>query len=136
MPSISTITVADSQATPVNHDFVPDKVDGDIAHWSERTSSVAAGFWPLAISLRQPVPGASAKVYRGKLTFAMPITVVETVNGVDRTKVERVYRATVELLQPADGTLEEREDFVELLANLLDDTQVRTVLEDLEHVYG
>jgi hypothetical protein len=66
----------------------------------------------------------------------MPITVVETVNGVDRTKVERVYRATVELLQPADGTLEEREDFVELLANLLDDTQVRTVLEDLEHVYG
>jgi hypothetical protein len=133
---ITAITAYDAAATPVNHTFDALKVDGDLATWAERTADTAIGFWPLKISLRAPQVTSSESVYRAKLSFAMPVTVDETVNGVTRTKVERTFRANLDVIIPALAVEQERKDFIELLSNILDDSTVRTVFEDVENIYG
>lgn len=133
---ITAVTAYDAESTPVLRTFNPIKVEGELATWYERTATTAAGYYPLRISLRAPQVSSSDSVYRAKLTFAMPVTVDETVNGVTRTKVERTYRASLDVLIPAQGVQQERDNFIELLANILDDSTVRSVFENVENIYG
>lgn len=135
MPAIGTLTAADAAATPVNHNFVPSKVDGDIARYNEKSSSIAAGFWPLSISLRAPLANSTAKVYRCQLSLAIPVTATQTINGVTSTAVTHTNRVNVEFILSADGIVQERKDIRKLLVNLLNDPSVMDVVENLNNVY-
>lgn len=137
MPSISTITAFDNESTPVEHSFIPERVNNGIAYYSERSAASNLGRWPISVSVRPPNSAAQRDAYtRIRLTFAMPVTVDETVNGVTRATLERTYRADVEVKVPVSGSEQERLNFVEVLANVLDDPHVREILETPEAVYG
>lgn len=136
MGAITTITVADAAATPVDHDFIPKQIDGNVARYLEKSSSSPIGFWPLGVSLRETGGNnGNAKLYRARVTFDMPIVQTETIDGVDYPKLVRTYRASVDIAMPEDGTLQERKDFRKMLAEILDDSSVVDVLENLNNIY-
>lgn len=136
MSVISTITAADAAATPVNHSFVPRRVVGDLATFSEKSATHPSGYWSLGVSLRDPQSGNGSKVYRQKITFDMPVLVTETLNGVDVPKVLYTLRFTGDMILPADSTLQNRKDFRKLLVGVLDNALVKSTIEDLDPIYG
>lgn len=136
MGAISTITLADGETTPVNHDFVPVRVDGDIASYLEKSNSAAIGWWPMQISLRAPVRSRNgASVYRCGLKLTIPVVQTETINGVDVPSVTRTLRANVELVLPTASTTQERDNLVTLVQNALGHAAFRDVAESLNNVY-
>lgn len=135
MPDIGTLVAADAAATPVNHNFNPSKVDGDIARYNEKSSPIAAGFWPLSISLRAPLANSTAKVYRSQINLAIPVTATQTINGVASTVVTHTNRVTVEFVMSADSTVQERKDLKKVLVNLLETADVSDVVENLNNIW-
>lgn len=134
MGAIATITVAD--ATPTNHDFVPTAVGADgVARWNERSATVPAGFWPLSLHLRPPVPGATSPMYKATLAVAVPVMVTETINGVARSTTEYTNRAEVTFLIHANSVLADRQHLNAILRNLLNHASVKDVVESLNTVY-
>lgn len=135
MGAISTITVPDAAATPVNRNFEPGKIDGDIAFYHEKTASVAAGYWKLGISLRPPLPGNGSKIYKAVVKIDMPTVVSETINGVVRTSVEYTNYATMEFSMSADSTLQARKDLRKIAHGILGHAAVVDVVENLNNIY-
>lgn len=132
---ITTITVPDAATTPVNHTFVPNKIDGDTARWVEKSATHASGYWPLSISLRDPVgSNGSSKVYRAGLNFSQPVLVTEVINGVSQPKLAYTMRFIGEFLIPQDTTLQNRKDFRKELVGIIDSALFKSVVEDLDHV--
>jgi hypothetical protein len=131
---ITTIVVPDAAATPVNHTFNPNKIDGDTARWNEKSATHASGYWSLGISLRDPAGSNGSRVYRSQLSFAMPVLVTEVINGVSVPKVAYTLRSNVEFILPQDSTLQNRKDLRKLLVGIIDSALFKSVVEDLDHV--
>jgi len=131
---ITTIVVPDAAATPVNHTFVPSKIDGDTARWNEKSATHASGYWTLAISLRDPQTSNGSRVYRSKVDVAMPVLVTEVINGVSIPKVAYTMRASAEFIEPQDSTLQNRKDLKKILVGILNGAVATSVIEDLDHV--
>jgi hypothetical protein len=110
---------------PANHTFTRVNIDGSTVRYEERvgTSSLAWKSW--TSSLRAPLAGNGAKVYKSSQKFVMPVTADETINGVTVPKKIREYVADVTLLEPADGTEAERLMFEALLRNGLGSTAIK-----------
>lgn len=121
MPDISTIVVPDAASTPVNHTFNKTKVNGDTAYFVEQSNASSIGYWPLTMSLRAPLPGQVEKVYRSKMSFAMPVVSSETINGISRPHLEYTLRYNVESVVPAEATLQNRKDLRKLAVGLQND---------------
>lgn len=130
MGAITTITLADGADTPVNHDFIPNKIDGDVAFYHEKSAAIVAGYYPLTISHR-PSNGGS-DVSRSKLSLAMP-TVVTDANGVQ--SVSHTNRVNIEFIVSDKSTLTEREDLRAFAANLLAHSVVTDVVENGNNLY-
>lgn len=135
MSAIGTITLADGQSTPVNHVFDPLKIDGDTARYRNSDAASASGFMPLAISLRDPIPGGASQVYRVQVSLAVPIVQTQTVNGITSDVVVRTGRFNGEFIIDASATQAERKDLRAFAKNLLADTVMASVLEGLQHIY-
>jgi hypothetical protein len=135
VPAISTITAADAAATPVDHDFAPSRIDGDIARFLEKSASTPDGYMPLSVSLRAPKSGNGSSVYRCQISLAIPVTQTQTINGVDSDTVVRTGRVNVEFILPATGVLQERKDMRQLIVNILEDADVKDVIENLNNYY-
>lgn len=132
MPEMSTITVAD--ATPANHDFLADAVSNGLGTWLEKSETSRSGYWDLKMSQRNASNGS--EVYKPRLTLAIPTVVTETINGVDRVKVERVLRYEITEIAHKDSTDTERLDGITILFNLLQHADVQALFVDLENVRG
>jgi hypothetical protein len=133
--AITTIVVPDAAATPVNHTFNPVRIDGDTATWLEKSSGSATGFWPLVTVLRAPLAGQTEKLYRFTLKLAIPVTTVETINGVARTALLYTLRANVDMTLPADATLQNRKDLRKILTGILADSSIVDQVENLNNAY-
>lgn len=135
MGAITTIVVPDAATTPVNHTFSPSKVSGDSAVLLEKSSTTALGYWPLSLTQRAPVAGQTEKVYRTKLSFAMPVIYNETINGVNRPSLGYTLRANVEFVCPADATLQNRKDLRKLTVGILNDASFVAMVENQDNLY-
>lgn len=135
MPAISTITLADGQGTPVNHNFDPLKVDGDKAMYRDSSSGSASGFKPIVLSLRDPIVGNASQVYRVQISLAVPIVQTQTVNGVSSDVVVRTGRFNGEFIVDGSSTPAERADLRAFAKNLMTHASVQALLEDLQHIY-
>lgn len=135
MPQISTLTLADGQSTPVNHDFVVDTIDGRVARWLEKTASSSNGWYPLSASLRPPTAGQKEKHSVFRLTLALPVVQTETVDGISRPVVVRTARANVELKLPETGDSDERADLVAFVVSALSHADIAAMITDLEAQY-
>lgn len=134
MSAIANIVVPDAATTPVNHTFVPLKVEGNTARWQEKSNSQPLGWWNLSATLRPPTEVSGP--YRVIVDLAIPVTATYTsVSGAPVTVVDRTYRAKVELIESSSSTLQERKDGNKLLLGILGSAQFLSMLNDLENSY-
>lgn len=131
MPQLTPVIVTDGEDTPVSHTFIPSSQENGKAVFL-KSSGVPVGDQKLTVSLSK-----SAERAKSELVFALPVLVTETINGVDRPKVERTAYAQVKFNFDKHSTAQERENAVEMMADALasDQTFLREILVDLQGMY-
>lgn len=134
MAAIANIVVPDAAATPVNHTFVPQKVTGDVASWTEKSAATPQGYWTLVNSFKDPATGG--KVYRLQYSMAMPVLKSYTdLSGNPVTVVDYTLRMNAECLIPVASTLQNRKDLRKLFVGILGDAQIVDQIENLNHSF-
>lgn len=134
MSAIANIVVPDAAATPVNHTFVPLKVDGNTARWVEKSNAAPVGWYSLAATVRPPINGGDA--YRIGVELNIPVTATYTSSsGAPVTTVDRVWRFKGEFIESSLSTNQERKDGNKLLLGILGSAQFLAMLNDLENAY-
>lgn len=140
----SNIVLADAQATPANHTFVPIGRDKNGIMWFEDQSQAnAIGFWKISVELkRPPSPNGNAnsagRSFRTRVELHEPILETvsnSTVSGIaPAPQVSYVTRAFTDFVMPERGNLQNRKDIRKMLALLLADAQIVSAVETLTYI--
>lgn len=145
MPAASNIVLADAQATPVNHTFIPLGKDAKGVYWYEdQSQSNALGYWKLSIDVKKPLPGApgvksgSDRVSRVKVSLHEPA--LETLGTADNgltppPTIAYITRSSTEFILPERNTLQNRKDIRKMSSNVLNDAQIIACVETLQAIY-
>lgn len=146
MPVASTIVLADAQATPVNHTFVPMGKDPQGVYWFEdQSQSSPIGYWKLSIDVRRPLPGApgaKSGVDRvSRVTWALHEPQLETLSTNDAglvppPTVSYIVRSGGNYILPERGTLQNRKDIRKMSSQLNDSATMIALVETLASLTG
>lgn len=141
----SNIVLADAQATPVNHTFVPLGPDKDGTFWFEDQSQASPiGYWRISYQLKRPSPGqagqnSNQRTYRAVIGVHEPILEVvsnNTVSGIaPAPTVSYVPRSFVEYVMPERASLQNRKDLRKMTYNLQNESQLVSLVESLISPY-
>lgn len=84
MAAIAPLTLADGQATPVNHTFSPVGKDAlGVAKWVDRSSGIAIGYPTVSLLVQEPVRGSTNyKVTRKVVLPVLAVTSPSTSTGI------------------------------------------------------
>lgn len=140
MGAISSIVLADGQATPVNHTFGPDSIVGDVASWLDRSNGIAIGFPNLSVSLRKPSKKSTSRMYNVTIKLVVPtleVTSPSTSTGIQPAPT-RAFDCTFigTFLVPERAAKSNRQDLLAYVKNLMTNaTMIKPLIEDLESVY-
>lgn len=137
------IVLADAQATPVNHTFVPMGKDAAGVYWYEDQSAPSAvGYWRVSADFRRPLPAApgasseTSRVYRVKISLHEPVLENITNAGISgilpAPTVAYIVRSMVEFLVPERSSLQNRKDIRKMLPLLLSSQMVIDAVETLQ----
>lgn len=129
MPAATTLTIADGQATPVNHSFTPAAQVGSKVEWNEKTAGIPGGYFVLSHELLKP--GSPTAAYRVKLSLNMPSTA--TVDG--SLAVVRNSSAQVVFNLSQSATLQERKDLIAYIVNALNDSDIWDSIQNVEQFW-
>lgn len=144
MPAVANIVLADAQATPVNHTFVPLGPDTNGVWWFEDQSGTSEIGWNrISVQLVRPInpaPGLSSgqRVSRVKLGVHTPKLETLGTNDAGLTPpatVAYIPRVNVEFILPERGALQDRKDIRKYCEKLLADAQMISVIEQLQNIY-
>lgn len=129
MPALAAIAIDDGASTPVTHTFSPQTTDGRSALLLNRTSVLPRGMEQLTTDVRlaQSATGAN------KVTLKLVLPVVQSVNGINT--VVRQSQVTVVFDLSQDSTAQERKDIRVLMANLLANASVVSMIGNIEPQY-
>lgn len=100
----------------VNKTFKAAGVVNGIATWLEKSSSVFSGYWRITLSMR--LPTKAGQPIRHNLKLVQPTTVTETINGVTYGKITRQLVTNVEVLDPQDSVIAERQDHMAFITTM------------------
>lgn len=139
MPTFGNVTISDGKTTPIAHTYGPDSRDSNgVAFYADRSGGIAAGYWTLSIGRRVPTSNGQG-VYRVTAKLRVPTldqTSPSTGTGIQPApSVAYAMEAELTFLIPARGTLAERKDILALAKNLLGNSVMTAVIENLEAVY-
>lgn len=129
MPSASTISLNDGQATPVSHDFTPNQISPNSSTFVDKDSTTSAGQKKLILTFSPA--SVSRQTTRVGVRFAMPIE--QTVDGV--TSVAYTARFNGDVVIPDQMTQAQRDDLAAFISNALAHTVVSGSISDLDPVY-
>lgn len=148
MPQLANVVINDGQATPVAHTFSPVRIDEKgVASLFDRSGGIAIGFPRLAISIKEPINPVKAGVasdavkrnYKCVITIDVPTlesTSAATGTGIaPAPTVAYVHAARLELLLPERGSLANRNDLLAYVRNALNDTTIKSIVQNLEAFY-
>lgn len=110
MPQITSFTLADRAATPVNHTFVPAGESNGVVTSVER-GSTALENKKITQSNREVKRAGGAK-YKGRYTITVPIVQTQTVNGISMPVVVRTHRVDFNVEIDGGGTDQEIKDIL------------------------
>lgn len=140
----SNIVLADAQATPVNHTFVPVGRDKNGVFWFEdRSQANAVGFWRISIEVTRPsVPAAktSSDNRAGRVKLGLHEPILETVSNstvsgiAPAPTVSYVPRSFTDFVLPERSSLQNRKDLRKMTQLLIADTQIVDVVENLSYL--
>lgn len=145
MTAVSTITLPDAQATPVNHVFIPIGPDTQGVWWFEdqsgSTSSI--GFNRISLSLSRasnPAPGSNAKDRVNRVKVGIHTPKLETVGTSDAgytpaPTVAYIARVNIEFILPDRAISQDRKDVLAFASSLLGDSQLEAMVELLQGIY-
>lgn len=133
------IVLPDAQATPVNHTFQPSGYDAKGKYvFVDRSASNAVGNWMIKIDVTQPQAITANGTYRYKLELHEPVLEVlgaENAAGyVAAPSVAYVPRVFVEFVLPDRANLQNRKDIRKMVAGLINDAQITSIIENLTYV--
>lgn len=119
MAAIANIVLADGQATPVNHTFVPLNQEGVNSSWNDAASGIVAGFPVLRCKTNADSPDSEVD----KLTFNLDVPTLEALSAnaagfTPGPTVAYVGRIKVELLIPRRSSQAERDNLAAYVKNL------------------
>jgi hypothetical protein len=136
----SNIVIADAQATPVNHTFVPIGRDAQNRFWFvDQSATNAVGFWRISIREKHPgnpAPGQTTvdRVYRYEFALHEPVLAVVGNNAGGYQAVPRVdyiTRFVGDYILPEASTLQNRADIAKMFPLLLQNSQVTGLVTSL-----
>jgi len=127
MPQVTAITLADGQATPVNHTFTPSSIKDGMAVFYDRSKSVM---------LEQPyvtIRTNLAKNPKGISSVRATVNVprYDSVSG----KVIGYQSATIEYRLAPTDTKQDRDDLVAYVKNLTATTLLQQMAGNVESLY-
>lgn len=144
MAAVASITLFDALVTPVSHSFIPLGPDSSgVWWWEDQSATATIGYNRISMSLLRvgnPAPGASSKdrVNRVKIGFHTPKLEVlgNTSTGLTPPPtVAYVARCNIEFILPERSSLQDRKDLRKYIDNIMAETQVTNMIENLQGVY-
>lgn len=145
MPAAANIVLADAQATPVNHTFIPLGPDENGVWWFEDQSAASPiGYNRISAKLTRPgtaLRGSSDadRVARCKLVVHTPKlenTTNSTVSGVaPAPTISYTPRASVEFILPERAVLQDRKDLRKYMQFLVADANIVAMVESLQGIW-
>jgi len=141
MTLAANIVLADAQATPVNHTFIPLGPDKDGVFWFEdQSASTPIGYWKISVDIKRPKAPAAAessmnRTNRIRIGLHQPVlenVTNSTVSGIaPAPTVSYVPRTFCEYVLPERAALLDRQNARKMSANLLANAQVVAIVETL-----
>lgn len=133
MSAITTLTIADGQAVPVNHTFTPHtpQVGNNSAVWLEKSATSPSGYWRIESSVIQNGRG----VYKTRFTVSIPILASVPVGCcVDANTPVVSYKELFngEFSSPPSSTSAQRKDLFAVTKNFLALPVALAAVVDLE----
>lgn len=128
MPTASNIVLADAQATPVSHTFIPIGRDSKGTFWFEdQSASSSAGYWRISVETKRPDFSGTVPtgVYRTRIGLHEPTLETLGTNDAGLTPpptVAYVERAFAEFIDSPRSSLQNREDMFKMFGNLVIET--------------
>lgn len=145
MALATNIVLADAQATPVNHTFIPIGPDKNGLFWFEdQSQSTPIGYWKISVESKRPAPAqpgenSAKRVIKVKIGLHQPVlenVTNATVSGVaPAPTVSYVPRTFIEFNLPERSSLLNRQDARKMAANLLANAQVIGIVENLASLW-
>lgn len=145
MTAVTNIVLADAQATPVNHTFVPLGPDRNgVWQFEDQSASSPIGYWRVSVSLKRPVTASagevsgSERVSRATIQLSQPVleTLGTNAAGISPPPtVSYVPRCRLEFIMPERGSLQNRKDLRKMGMNVLNDASIVALLESLQNLY-
>jgi len=138
MTAIAALTLADGQATPVNHTFNPVDIVAGVSKWADRSGGIALGYPVVTFSMRQPTK--ASRNYRVTAKVVTPIleqTSASTATGIQPAPTKAYDLIfTSEFVLPERSTLAQRNDILAFAKNFLANASVMTAaIQNFESVY-
>lgn len=138
MPAIGTITISDGATTPVAHAFDPVGVVGSLATFADRSGGIPVGYGKISIAIREPQNGPNG-VFKVSIKVMIPTldtTSPSTSSGIQPAPtVGYTCACMMDWLLPARSSLQNRKDVFAFVKNLLNNSTVVAVVQNLESVY-
>lgn len=128
MPQAANIAIADGEATPVTHTFVPSKVSDLVATFYNASASSLNGREQLVITRREPTATVA-----GKINFKLVLPTEATVDSV--VQVVNQELVSIDFVLPPKGVKQKRKNARVLVSNLLLNSQVIAMIDDFDGIY-
>lgn len=138
MTAIAALTLADGQATPVNHTFSPVGIDSaSIAKWADRSGGIALGFPTVTFSIRQPSKASrNYKVTAKVVTPVLEVTSPSTATGIQPAPTKAYdLLVSMDFVLPERSTQAQRKDLLAFVKNYLASSVITSAVQDFEAVY-
>jgi hypothetical protein len=144
MGAVTTITLADAQATPVNHVFVPIGTDTQGTWWFEdQSAATPIGYNRISMAFSRPgnpAPGANASSRVTRVKIGLHTPKLETLGTSDTgivppATVAFVLRANIELILSDRSSLQDRKDLRKFVQGICADAQFYSMVETLTGIY-
>lgn len=141
MPQANNIVLADAQATPVNHTFVPigrDPKNPNLFWFEDQSAANSVGFWRISVETKRPAQPAAAgvsakdRVYRTIVGLHTPV--LESLSPNDNgftpaPTVAYVPRAFMEFIDPERSIPLDRSNVAKMAPLLLQNSQIQDILK-------
>lgn len=140
MANAVNIVLADAQATPVNHTFVPLGKQGswDMV-FEDQSQSSPVGYWRICVRQKRPT-GMRTAGSNVTTTVSLQEPVLEAIapaaSGLTQPPtVAYVPRADLEIRTSDRSSLQNRKDLRKMLGLLIAEAQVTALIENLTAIY-
>lgn len=136
MSAIANIAILDGQATPVTHTFIPYATSPNPA-WREAQSGLALVGQPWIVIVIKPDTGTGLN----KVRITMDLPALELITGSNSSgytaapKIAYDNKVVMDFFLPSRGTSAQRKDLRVLTSNLMLNSQVVDIIENLVFPY-